>query len=144
VPDAVDAVIARALATYPGDRFETTEALARALDDAIADRAARMNASVVPPVVRPRGRRAAGMLAGGIVVVGIAALAALAALASVDGRRAAPRGPAVSPPRAARRPRAPRWPCCPSGTWDAPTTSTSPTASPTRSRRGWPACPASA
>jgi serine/threonine-protein kinase len=90
----VDTVIARALASYPGDRFQTTDALARALDEALAGGIAHRR----PAAVGPRRRRTTGMLAGGIVLVGIAALAALAA---VEGRRPAPRGPAVSP--AARR-----------------------------------------
>ena len=44
VPGAVDAVIARALAPAPDDRYQTTDALARALDEALAGRAAPANA----------------------------------------------------------------------------------------------------
>jgi serine/threonine-protein kinase len=138
LPESVDAVIARALAPERAERFQTTDDLARALDAALRG-AALAGEPVAPPPSPPspppspppsappvasRRRRTVAMRAGGVALAG--------SRRSRRPRRGARRRPPPLRSRPAPRPRALPWPCSPSGTSGARTTSTSPTASPTR------------
>jgi serine/threonine-protein kinase len=104
VPGAVDAVIARALAPRPSDRFQTTDALARALAEALDEAPSGGRAPSHPPAAQPRRR--AGLLGG----AALAALAALAVAVSTDRRQPAveaARVPAAGNPTAGIPPTVP-------------------------------------
>jgi serine/threonine protein kinase len=87
LPPAIDAVVARAMAKGPGDRFQTPGDLARAAHDALRPALAGPYDSVAPPTT-PNSTRRKRTLVGGIGVALVAAVAVI--LAVVTGGNGSP------------------------------------------------------
>ncbi|HEY7280734.1 MAG TPA: protein kinase [Actinomycetota bacterium] len=80
LPDAIDAVVARAMAKEPGERFSSSGELAAASRDALRPAAAEVNTSVHTATSSPgRPHRRRLLLGAGIVVIAIVVATALVA-----------------------------------------------------------------
>ena len=105
-PPALQAVIDKALARAPAERYDTAPEFAHALADAVGvpERAAttptpvRVDIPTPSPFPAPEHRRARGVVVGSAVVLGIAAVAAVGSFALRGRAGNSATGPTVSAP----------------------------------------------